>query len=182
MDSLKNLISKFGEPDALIDHWDNQSKRIAIWGFDEIFIYNNNGCYLNGKKIKGDDPLELCNKILNLWSSSSSSSAYAIGYISYDMKNDLFPHLKLKEIGDQTLMWFGKPQLIKEYNLDNEIISDDLSVSDKLSIIKEIPDINTYIENTTRCIQKDRGLAIPNCPIKVDFEVGPTWGNLSEYK
>ena len=30
----------------------------------------------------------------------------------------------------------------------------------------------TYIENAKRCIQKDRGLSIPNCPIKVDFEVG----------
>ena len=52
------------------------------------------------------------------------------------------------------------------------------------SIVSEVREdlINTYIENTTRCIQKDRGLAIPNCPIKVDFEVGPTWGNLSEYK
>ena len=105
MDSLKNLISKFGEPDALIDHWGSQSKRMAVWGFDETFIYNNNGCYLNGKKIQGD-PLELCNNILHTWDLSSSSSTYAIGYISYDIKNDLFPHLKLKEVNDQTLIWF----------------------------------------------------------------------------
>ena len=40
--------------------------------------------------------------------------------------------------------------------------------------------IDTYIENAKRCIQIDRGLTIPNCPIKVDFEIGPSWGELSE--
>ena len=42
--------------------------------------------------------------------------------------------------------------------------------------------IDIYVENAKRCIQKDRGLSIPNCPIKVDFEVGDSWGNLSDYK
>ena len=133
MNSLKNLISKFGEPDALIDHWDSKSKRMAIWGFDETFIYNNNGCYLNGEKIQGD-PLELCNQILNEWDSLSTSEAYAIGYISYDMKNNLFPHLKLKKIKDQTLIWFGKPQTIKEYNLEDEIIFSDILTPEEFSI------------------------------------------------
>ena len=41
--------------------------------------------------------------------------------------------------------------------------------------------IDTYVENAKTCIQKDRGLSIPNCPIKVDFEVGPSWGELSDY-
>ena len=52
------------------------------------------------------------------------------------------------------------------------------------SIVSEVREdlIDTYIENTKRCIQKDRGLSIPNCPIKVDFEIGPSWGELSDYK
>ena len=52
------------------------------------------------------------------------------------------------------------------------------------SIVSEVREdlIDTYIENAKRCIQKDRGLSIPNCPIKVDFEVGPSWGELSDYK
>ena len=83
MNSLKNLILKHGEPDALIDHWDNESKKMAIWGFDEIFIYNTDGCYLNEKKITGN-PLEVCNNILNEWN-QELSPAYALGYISYDM-------------------------------------------------------------------------------------------------
>ena len=41
--------------------------------------------------------------------------------------------------------------------------------------------IDIYVENAKTCIQKDRGLSISNCPIKVDFEVGPSWGELSDY-
>ena len=51
------------------------------------------------------------------------------------------------------------------------------------SIVSEVREdlIDTYVENAKACIQKDRGLSIPNCPIKVDFEVGPSWGELSDY-
>ena len=146
MNSLKNLISKYGEPDALIDHWSNESKKMAIWGFDEIFTYNTDGCYLNEKKIIGD-PLTVCNNILNKWN-QELSLAYAIGYISYDMKNYLFPHLKLKKIEDQTLMWFGKPKLIKEYNIDDELILD-YEDNQSLTLIKEIPDIAESKESPT---------------------------------
>lgn len=50
------------------------------------------------------------------------------------------------------------------------------------SIVAEVREdlIDTYIENARRCIQTDRGLTIPGCPIKVDFEVGPSWGELDE--
>ena len=50
------------------------------------------------------------------------------------------------------------------------------------SIVSEVREdlVDTYIENAKRCIQTDRGLSIPNCPIKVDFEVGPSWGELTE--
>jgi DNA polymerase I-like protein with 3'-5' exonuclease and polymerase domains len=50
------------------------------------------------------------------------------------------------------------------------------------SIVSEVREdlVDEYIENTRRCIQKDRGLSIPGCPIKVDFEVGPSWGELEE--
>src|SRR5210317_87733 len=50
------------------------------------------------------------------------------------------------------------------------------------SIVSEVREdlIDDYIENARRCIQKDRGLSIPNCPIKVDFEIGPSWGELED--
>lgn len=48
------------------------------------------------------------------------------------------------------------------------------------SIVSEVKEeyIKEYIENAKRCIQTDRGLSIPGCPIKVDFEIGDSWGEL----
>ena len=49
MNNLYNLIEKFGQPDALIDHWDSSANRFAIWGFEEEFIINSNGqAIING--------------------------------------------------------------------------------------------------------------------------------------
>ena len=50
------------------------------------------------------------------------------------------------------------------------------------SIVSEVREdlVDEYIKNAKECIQRDRGLSIPGCPIKVDFEVGPSWGELTE--
>jgi len=50
------------------------------------------------------------------------------------------------------------------------------------SIVAEVREdlVDAYIENARRCIQTDRGLSIPGCPIKVDFEIGPSWGELED--
>jgi DNA polymerase I-like protein with 3'-5' exonuclease and polymerase domains len=50
------------------------------------------------------------------------------------------------------------------------------------SIVSEVREdlVEEYIENARKCIQTDRGLSIPGCPIKVDFEIGPSWGELIE--
>jgi DNA polymerase I-like protein with 3'-5' exonuclease and polymerase domains len=52
------------------------------------------------------------------------------------------------------------------------------------SIVSEVREdlVPLYIENARRCIQTDRGLSIPNCPIKVDFEIGDSWGELEDEK
>jgi DNA polymerase I-like protein with 3'-5' exonuclease and polymerase domains len=52
------------------------------------------------------------------------------------------------------------------------------------SIVSEVREdlVPLYIANAKRCIQADRGLSIPGCPIKVDFEVGPSWGELYDEK
>lgn len=52
------------------------------------------------------------------------------------------------------------------------------------SIVSEVREdlIPLYIQKTRECIQKDRGLSIPNCPIKVDFDIGPSWGELMDEK
>jgi DNA polymerase I-like protein with 3'-5' exonuclease and polymerase domains len=68
---------------------------------------------------------------------------------------------------------------IDENNYQNDILPFTV-VHD--SIVSEVREdlIDTYIKNTRECIQRDRGLSIPNCPIKVDFEIGPSWGELNE--
>lgn len=50
------------------------------------------------------------------------------------------------------------------------------------SIVSEVREdlLQEYIDNAKRCIQTDRGLSIPNCPIKVDFEIGDSWGELQD--
>ena len=142
MDSLKKLILKYGNPDALIDHWGHQSDRFAVWGFDEVFMYNHQGCYLNNNKIDGD-PLELCNSILNTWD-DDSSYPYALGYISYDFKNDLFSHLKLKEPNNQNFIWFGKPKIIEKYSIRNSMDVHSIKDIQALQLKKEIPPMNDY--------------------------------------
>lgn len=50
------------------------------------------------------------------------------------------------------------------------------------SIVSEVREdlIPEYIKHARECIQIDRGLSIPGCPIKVDFEIGPSWGELED--
>ena len=50
------------------------------------------------------------------------------------------------------------------------------------SIVSEVREdlIPMYIETTKKFIQRDRGLSIDNCPIKVDFEIGSSWGSLQD--
>lgn len=66
---------------------------------------------------------------------------------------------------------------IDENNYDKEILPFTV-VHD--SIVSEVREdlIPEYIANAKRCIQTDRGLSIPGCPIKVDFEIGDSWGDV----
>ena len=52
------------------------------------------------------------------------------------------------------------------------------------SIVSEVREdmVREYIDNARECIQRDRGLSIPGCPIKVDFEIGDSWGELYDEK
>ena len=138
MDSLNQLILKYGIPDALIDHWSDKAKKMAIWGFDEVFVCDSNGCKLNNEKLNGD-PIYLCNQVLKSWDSDSNHPT-AIGYISYDMKNVLFPHLEFKNNNNQILMWFGKPSAVKEYLITND---EEKTISTEYRI-----DIDTQIPNS----------------------------------
>lgn len=52
------------------------------------------------------------------------------------------------------------------------------------SIVSEVREdlVEEYIHEVRAFIQRDRGLSIPGCPIKVDFEIGDSWGELDDEK
>lgn len=52
------------------------------------------------------------------------------------------------------------------------------------SIVAEVREdlVNLWATNMRQAIQIDRGISIPNCPIEVDFEIGPSWGELESLK
>ena len=117
MTDLHYLIDKFGNPDALIDHWDISSNRYAIWGFEETFSINSNGvAQLNGE-YSDSPPLELWQKTIDNWKLKSNELS-AVGFISYDFKNILYPHISFnKPNSNQPLLWFGKPKNVIPYSI-----------------------------------------------------------------
>lgn len=69
---------------------------------------------------------------------------------------------------------------VKQENLKNEIR---LFATVHDSVIAEVHNdyLNLYAKTLKANLQKDRGVSINNCPIVVDVEVGPSWGELSDY-
>ncbi len=69
---------------------------------------------------------------------------------------------------------------IKQENIGNQIIPFTV-VHD--SIVAEVKEelVDDYIIKVKEFIQKDRGCSIPDCPIGMDFELGPSWGELENY-
>ena len=69
---------------------------------------------------------------------------------------------------------------IKQENIGNQIIPFTV-VHD--SIVAEVKEelVDDYIVKVKEFIQKDRGCSIPDCPIGMDFELGPSWGELENY-
>ena len=117
MDNLYNLIEKFGQPDALIDHWDSSSNRFAIWGFEEHFVLKSDGkAILNGTLLDAP-PLEIWQETLENWKSDNGKLA-TVGFISYDLKNFLYPHIPFRKPNSlYPLLWFGKPKRTIPYEL-----------------------------------------------------------------
>jgi DNA polymerase I-like protein with 3'-5' exonuclease and polymerase domains len=70
---------------------------------------------------------------------------------------------------------------VKDNNYQKEIIPFTV-VHD--SIVAEVREdlVELWATNMRKSIQVDRGISIPNCPIDVDFEVGPSWGELDSFK
>jgi len=146
MTDLHQLIEKFGNPDALIDHWDTSSHRFAIWEFEETFSINNKGEALLNGKLSHESPLALFQETLDNWKSESNELS-AVGYISYDFKNILFPHIAFSNPNStQPLLWFGKPKKVIPYNL---IEAEPKESSPFFHLKKDIPSPHEYQKSIT---------------------------------
>jgi len=154
MVNLYNLIEKFGPPDALIDHWDLSSNRFAIWGFEEQFILQSNGIGIINGKPTDAPPLEILQDTLDSWKSDNGELS-AVGFISYDLKNFLYPHIQFnKPNPSHPLLWFGKPRKIFPYDItetDQKLplsylyLEKDILPPDKYE--DAITKIKTYLKN-----------------------------------
>ena len=159
--NLKNLINEFGDPDVLIDHWGNDYEGYAIWGFEETILWDHSGLYLSGIK-NNEENLNIVQKIFDHWKKESNDIA-AVGFVNYNFKNILYPHLSFKN-NDKNFpyLFFAKPQRIRKYIIKSEKINLKTSINlvsdildkkiykNKISLIKnELEDGNAYQINFT---------------------------------
>ncbi len=144
MTTLYQLIKQNGQPEALVDHWDTDSKRYAIWGFGEEFLINHNGiAIVNGKPVNGP-PMQIYQDTLDQWKKDETEVS-ALGYISYDLKDLLFPHIQFKRSTKlMPLLWFGKPDKIIPYAITE---SDAITQISKIEISKDLPHPEKYAKS-----------------------------------
>ncbi len=145
MDSLHSLISRYGEPDALIDHHDPHSNRYAIWGWDDVFVIPDTEQSVAGL-ISGYDGVNSLQGRLDLWKNHSEKIS-AVGWVSYDAKNIFYPNIPFKKTdGEIPVMWFGKPGIVKAYSLDEDVDERPESRSG-LQVIPDQISVETYFRD-----------------------------------
>ena len=143
MPNLKELADQYGTPDILIDSFNTQDKRYAIWGFEEILQIKNSGVYLNNQLIK-DDWGKVFQRTIDKWKKESTNKQIACaGFISYEFKKYLYQHIRFNNNLNNSFpyLWFGKPTKIKEYDLTQ---SNDNSEGIKLNLNKDIMPLANY--------------------------------------
>lgn len=141
MPSLESLIQKHGRPDAIIDHWNDEQSQFAVWGFETVFEFNNSTILIDGDPVQGDP--------LNLWQAwvdkckINSNNVSAIGWLSYDFKQSLFPHISFKQhVSPFPQIWFAKPKLIRSFsNLQH---TNNCIQKPMFTCIQDIPNSDQY--------------------------------------
>ena len=138
MKTLHELIQEYGEPDALVDHWDENSQRFAIWGFDESYCKNL-------EELNPINPLYEWQTIINDWKiSSSHPEICAIGGFSYVLKCKLFPHIPFKNYTSHLpAIWFGKPKMVHKFKLGKNKVS----ASTHIQMTADIPNEQRYVND-----------------------------------
>ena len=85
-------------PKILIDNWNGAYIGYACYEYEDTLQWNSEGIYLNDKLVAGHD-LKYLQRTLNKWKTQDSQIS-AIGYINYNFKNILYPHLNFKNKKD----------------------------------------------------------------------------------
>ena len=146
---LKDLIHHYGPPDALVDNYSLKSG-YAIWGFEQSFYFSKNDFFYNNTK-EDCNPFDRAQTLLDFWI-RDVSDIKAIGFLSYDIKNIIYPHILFKTPKtDFPYMWFGKPKKIRKYSIES-----DCSTPNKkfLYPIRNIETLSNY-KNIIKKIKKE---------------------------
>ena len=143
--NLQTLIDKNGRPDVLIDHFsDSSNKGLAIWGVSDFLIFDHNGIKNKHNIYIDKNPLQFLDKTINDWKNNSKDIA-AVGYISYDIKNYLYPHITFKHTDSKLpYIYFIKPEKTAYYNIDSFL---EFDISPCMHLKQDILDIDSYKSN-----------------------------------
>ena len=115
--NLNDLIKTYGNPDGLIDNYCSKYG-YAIWGFEEYFYQIKSNTFYNDRKIDCNS-LSKLQDLIDIWI-KKNNSIKTLGFLSYDIKNIIYPHLSFKnQKSDFPYFWFGRPKMIKPYLINN---------------------------------------------------------------
>ena len=144
MQNLDELIQTHGEPDILIDSFNKDEKRYAIWGYEESLHLNREGVYHDGKLVD-EDFSNIFRNILKRWKKEQKNNQIAtVGFLSYEFKDYIYNHIDFNKDKNNNfpLCWFCKPKKIIEYSLNSNYnnINDELC----LEVLKDIIPLEKY--------------------------------------
>ena len=115
MQNLNEIIKNYGNPDILIDSWENKYEGYAIWKSEDTILWDSSGLFHSNKKIKSS--LDSFQKIIDQWKSEAGTIP-AVGFISYNFKNILYPKIKFKNFNKEfPYLFFVKPQKVVKYKI-----------------------------------------------------------------
>ena len=140
--NLISLIEKYGEPDALIDHWSKNNTGYAIWGFKDTITLQNSS---DMKSKKNDLSLAILQKTLDQWKKNDSEIS-AIGFINYNFKDILYKHISFKNNNLKfPYLFFGQPQIVKKYKIESNS-----AIATSIKIKKDFENFKQYEKKINR--------------------------------
>ena len=117
LEVLDELLETHGQPSALIDNF-HSDNGFAIWGYKNIFRSDLENTFLNNIKINGNQ-INLLQSQFDKWLASNQMIG-AIGFVSYEIKNLFYPHIKFKISNTKhPCLWFAQPDSIRKYKFES---------------------------------------------------------------